>query len=184
MEEDYIGDGVYVSFDGYQIWLAANHHTNKVCELRRRAEPVRRNRGRTMTGFRISEGLVFDYRFTIRNDRERHDWSLIGDSGAINVWAQPAGDAAIFNEPWYGGVEVHHATRPDYLSEAASHDLCWLLLKPCWHDGSSLFFSERIGPFLPTPTCDPIGSNVTHTRVLHHLNDWFQSHLNKQGEDA
>lgn len=29
----YIGDGVYVSFDGYQIWLAANHHENKVIAL-------------------------------------------------------------------------------------------------------------------------------------------------------
>lgn len=26
----HIGDGVYVSFDGFNIWLAVNHHTNKV----------------------------------------------------------------------------------------------------------------------------------------------------------
>lgn len=25
----YLGDGVYASFDGFQIWLAVNHHTNK-----------------------------------------------------------------------------------------------------------------------------------------------------------
>ncbi len=30
---DYIGDGVYTSFDGYHIWLAANHHENKVVAL-------------------------------------------------------------------------------------------------------------------------------------------------------
>jgi hypothetical protein len=30
---DYLGDGVYASFDGYQIWLAANHHENKVVAL-------------------------------------------------------------------------------------------------------------------------------------------------------
>jgi len=30
---EYLGDGVYASFDGYQIWLAANHHTNKVVAL-------------------------------------------------------------------------------------------------------------------------------------------------------
>ena len=29
----YLGDGVYASFDGYQIWLAANHHENKVIAL-------------------------------------------------------------------------------------------------------------------------------------------------------
>ncbi len=31
--DDYLGDGVYVSFDGYQIWLAANHHENKSVAL-------------------------------------------------------------------------------------------------------------------------------------------------------
>ena len=29
----YLGDGVYASFDGYQVWLAANHHTNLVIAL-------------------------------------------------------------------------------------------------------------------------------------------------------
>lgn len=33
MEERYLGDGVYASFDGYQIWLAVNHHTNKVIAI-------------------------------------------------------------------------------------------------------------------------------------------------------
>lgn len=31
--EQYLGDGVYASFDGYQIWLAANDHTNKVIAI-------------------------------------------------------------------------------------------------------------------------------------------------------
>ena len=29
----YLGDGVYASFDGYQIWLAVNHHENNVVAL-------------------------------------------------------------------------------------------------------------------------------------------------------
>ena len=33
MEQTYLGDGVYASFDGYQIWLAVNHHTNTVVAL-------------------------------------------------------------------------------------------------------------------------------------------------------
>ncbi len=28
MEPDYIGDGVYVSYDGYQIWISVNDHRN------------------------------------------------------------------------------------------------------------------------------------------------------------
>lgn len=31
--QSYLGDGVYASFDGYQIWLAANHHENRVIAL-------------------------------------------------------------------------------------------------------------------------------------------------------
>jgi hypothetical protein len=31
--QTYLGDGVYASFDGFQIWLAANHHENKVVAL-------------------------------------------------------------------------------------------------------------------------------------------------------
>lgn len=32
-KETYLGDGVYASFDGYQIWLAVNHHANHVVAL-------------------------------------------------------------------------------------------------------------------------------------------------------
>jgi len=31
--QTYLGDGVYASFDGYQIWLAVNHHENTVIAL-------------------------------------------------------------------------------------------------------------------------------------------------------
>lgn len=31
--DEHLGDGVYASFDGYQLWLAANHHENKVVAL-------------------------------------------------------------------------------------------------------------------------------------------------------
>jgi hypothetical protein len=32
-KDRHIGDGVYVSFDGYQLWLAANDHRNRVIAL-------------------------------------------------------------------------------------------------------------------------------------------------------
>ena len=32
-ELGYLGDGVYLSFDGYHYWLAANHHERKVVAL-------------------------------------------------------------------------------------------------------------------------------------------------------
>lgn len=33
MDDTYLGDGVYASHDGYQIWLAVNHHENKVVAM-------------------------------------------------------------------------------------------------------------------------------------------------------
>ena len=32
-DETYLGDGVYASHDGFQVWLAVNHHENKVVAL-------------------------------------------------------------------------------------------------------------------------------------------------------
>jgi hypothetical protein len=31
--QTYLGDGVYASYDGFQIWLAVNHHENKQVAL-------------------------------------------------------------------------------------------------------------------------------------------------------
>lgn len=31
--DEYLGDGVYVSHDGFQLWLANGHHENKVIAL-------------------------------------------------------------------------------------------------------------------------------------------------------
>lgn len=31
--DEYLGDGVYASYDGYYIWLAVNHHKNKVVAI-------------------------------------------------------------------------------------------------------------------------------------------------------
>lgn len=33
VEPEYLGDGVYASFDGDHIWLAVNHHKNIVVAL-------------------------------------------------------------------------------------------------------------------------------------------------------
>lgn len=33
MQDVYLGDGVYASFDGFQVWLAVNHHENKVVAI-------------------------------------------------------------------------------------------------------------------------------------------------------
>ena len=32
-QTEHLGDGAYISFDGYQFWLAVNHHENKVVAI-------------------------------------------------------------------------------------------------------------------------------------------------------
>lgn len=93
------------------------------------------------------------YRAIIRDGRMIHEWSLADESGGIHI-------SAVLSEyqgwkEWMGGAETHYANPPDYMSDKKpSHEHCWLLGKPCWHDGSSLYFSENIAPALPAPCSD------------------------------
>jgi hypothetical protein len=41
----------------------------------------------------LPEGLRFEYRFQVASyNGERHDWILVGDVGAINIWAEPSSE--------------------------------------------------------------------------------------------
>ena len=72
--ETYLGDGVYASFDGFQIWLAVNHHENKVVALEpsvldrlyKYVEMLKEKNARSTTIFEISGS---DARSTRRTSR-------------------------------------------------------------------------------------------------------------------
>jgi hypothetical protein len=101
----------------------------------------------------------FEYRFSIKDGHERHDWIASGEFGAINIWAEPSTPG--FGDRWYGGIEGHAKSPADYQdAEKPTHNLCWLLLGPCWHDGSSLQFSEEVEPRLPWPTGNAMSGDV------------------------
>ena len=65
------------------------------------------------------------------NRRVRHRWVVANELAGLHFWCEQTGSE------WFGGVEFHSATRHDYMNESPSHDNCWLLGGPCWHDGSS-----------------------------------------------
>lgn len=125
---------------------------------------------------------VFQYRFSERrrsdgSKSERHDWCLIHKSGAINIWAEPYSREAGFGERWFGGVECHWASPPSCLrSDKPSQEHCWLINRPCWHDGSSLFFSERIEPHLPDPNGRQMDGSANDLMQFH-LRDWFNDKI-------
>ncbi len=69
----------------------------------------------------------------------RHSWELRGPEGAIHFHAS-------LNEK-YGdtcGLEFHHAVQQGDC--APSHLICPLIGGPCWHDGTSLYATEKLWP--------------------------------------
>lgn len=52
----YIGDGVYLSFDGYQLWLAVNHHMNNVVALEPQVFNELKKQGDILFGYKEAEG--------------------------------------------------------------------------------------------------------------------------------
>lgn len=74
-------------------------------------------------------------------------WACIGPEFAMHIHITDRGAEDQFSR-YYGGLEFHYRTAPDYLSDKApSHTDCWLLKAPCWHDGTSVYASEVIIPF-------------------------------------
>lgn len=110
--------------------------------------------GLAPTGF---DPLRFEYRFSIKEKRERHDWIVAGKLGAINIWAEPT-TSSYRGEHWFGGIECHRAQPFEYNS--GHHEHCWLLDAECWHDGSSLQFSEQVEHRLPPPSGRPIDGSL------------------------
>jgi hypothetical protein len=101
--------------------------------------------------------LRFEYRFYLSGERERHDWIIAGALGAINIWAEPS-VTRFAGERWFGGIECHSAKRPECAG--GHHEHCWLLNAECWHDGSSLQFSEEVERALPAPCGQPIDATT------------------------
>lgn len=118
------------------------------------------------------EGMCFTYRAVIRAGHVTHIWTLANEKGGIHVSAQISRFSTSEYGEWLGGAETHYAAAPDYMDASKpSHEHCWILGGPCWHDGSSLYFSENIAPMLP-PTWEKEPHRMAdyhHDRVLSEL---------------
>ena len=125
----------------------------------------------------MSEELTYNYK-PAEGENRRHIWSVVGPAGGVHIWAAPSPDGFGFDERYFGGVEVH-SRKPMYGEGPPHHECCWLLDAPCWHDGSSLYFSENIAPILrEEPFPDAI-----REYVYSELHSWYRSNLDR-AEDA
>ena len=76
----------------------------------------------------------------------RHSWRLIGALGGIELHISGPHKYE-GREEYSAGLEMHYRAAPDYKAgDAPSHDHCWLLKCPCWHDGTSLYAQEHYVP--------------------------------------
>jgi hypothetical protein len=125
----------------------------------------------------IPEGMVWQYEAVMRGGRVTHTWAIKNDKGAIHI------HAALSEFPgehsWIGGVEVHSPVPFEYSSAEPNHKNCWLLGGPCWHDGTSLYFSENIAPMLPNPFEPEKAHDMRHSHsyVTYELINWHRCKL-------
>lgn len=126
----------------------------------------------------IPAGMMWQYRVIMRGDypAPEHVWMLVNETGAIHVsarWSSFDG-----RSEWLGGIECHYASPPDYYSDTPPHhERCWILQKPCWHDGTSLGFSEQIAPYLPSHT--HAFDESDHMSVLSVMKHWHRQHFHE-----
>ena len=126
---------------------------------------------------------VWQYQIILREDGQpTHQWSIKDERGGIHIHAWLSQPTASFGTEWMGGIECHWAEPPKdsgwFDKNKPSQRHCWLLGGPCWHDGSSLQFSERVAPYLPYPDGpSPHDMSECHQMVNSVLMSWFQSHI-------
>lgn len=88
-----------------------------------------------------------DLIFSESNKTNRHIWACQNELGGVHIWAQLYQHSNL-SEQYYGGIEVH-SPKPLYdPTEPHSHDSCWLIGGPCWHDGSGLAFEDHVLPLI------------------------------------
>lgn len=125
-----------------------------------------------------------DYEEASEENRQTHTWSLKGHRGAVHVWARENSPdwVAKWGDKYTGGVE-RHSPVPVYSfddAEKPHHANCRLLGGPCWHDGTSLYFIERIAPHLGGAPF----SEWVHRFVNSVLDDFYESNFGMQKDDT
>lgn len=93
-----------------------------------------------------------EYRLTPRFGSDNHCWICIGAKGATHLhisgpYMYPNEAGGPNEEHWSAGLETHYRSPPPYMADQApSHDECWVIKGPCWHDGTSLCAQESYLP--------------------------------------
>ena len=81
-----------------------------------------------------------EYKYSVLFSTEYHTWTCVSGRGGVHLSIS----VPLEGQP-LANLEFHFRA-PRNSDDAPSHNQCWLLHAPCWHDGTSLYARER---FLP-----------------------------------
>ena len=111
-------------------------------------------------------------------DYPMHIWSCVGAKGAVHFWVKDYGEerGKQYRERYGGGIEIHYRYPPNYMNTPPSHDNCWLLGGPCWHDGSSLQASRHWIPLW-------LSANNNHEIIFEELETEMESTFEEESDD-
>ena len=91
-----------------------------------------------------------EYRYHCPFGHPKHIYICRGRHGAMHFHITDLGEvhAKKYGHRYSSGLEAHHRTPPSYMDDRApSHEECWVIGGPCWHDGTSLYAEESLLPF-------------------------------------
>jgi hypothetical protein len=121
----------------------------------------------------MSEQVPESMRRIRTEDSYETRWMVVGPLGAVDFHCtnmetlRRIRDSTGMRDLWRsGGVEYHHRAAPDYMKEQ-SHEHCWILGGPCWHDGTSLWASEHWIPLLEREGEEAIWRELHATYARH-----------------
>lgn len=96
----------------------------------------------------LSRKYRYKYTATLFAGKWRHDYQIIGRHGGMNFHVDDFGESnKHFPQRYSAGLEIHYREPPAYMDDQPpSHDMCWLLRCPCWHDGTTAYAEEALLP--------------------------------------
>lgn len=98
----------------------------------------------------------YQYRLSLRYGSWAHSYELVGRHGALHLHINDMGEKHA--DRYSAGLEIHYRSPPEYMDDKPpTHDECWLMKCPCWHDGTTLYAETH---FLP------MFDGVNHERLF------------------
>ena len=108
-----------------------------------------------MSEMKLPRRYRYNYRRWLFAGNWNESYELVGCKGGLHFHVVDLGaeHGEKYGQRFSCGLEMHSRT-PLYGDDPPSHDECWLLKCPCWHDGTSLYAQKTLLPMQQKMTMD------------------------------